>query len=165
MSIPNRSLPLMIDVEGHPYLIEAGEVDLLPSGVPAPENIYPQLPPSWEAPSPVVPVEHGETLCIMGRRFQVNMIGDLELVALALPGESEYEAPAAPAPDDTDAHDHTCAACHAAHLIADALTFLKPDESTITSADVIDCGTVRLSVLSDDAGAYIATLTVDAEAF
>lgn len=98
MAITNRSLPLMIDVEGHPYLIEAGEVDFLPSGVPAPENIYPQLAPSWEAPGPVLPVEHGETMCIQGRRFLVNMIGDLELVALALPGESEHEAPAAPAP-------------------------------------------------------------------
>ena len=68
-------------------------------------------------------------------------------------------------PSDTEAHDQTCAACHAAHLIADALQIIKPDDSSVTSAEVIDCGTVRLSVLSDDAGDYIvtATLAVDAD--
>ena len=89
--LKRHSLPLMIDVEGHPYLIEPGEVDFMPSGVPAPENIYPQLSPSWEAPGPVVTVEDGETLCIMGRRFMVNLMGDVELVALALPGEPEFD--------------------------------------------------------------------------
>lgn len=89
--LKRHTLPLMIDVEGHPYLIEPGEVDFMPSGVPAPENIYPQLSPSWEAPGPVVTVEDGETLCIMGRRFMVNLVGDVELVALALPGEPDFD--------------------------------------------------------------------------
>lgn len=54
-----------------------------------------------------------------------------------------------------------CAACNAAFLIADALQVLIPDDCTILGADVIDCGTVCLSVWSDDCGEYKVTVTVE----
>ena len=93
--MPSRSLPLLLDVQGAPYLIEAEAVDFMPDGRPEPENIYPELQPCWDALGACVTVEDGETLCVMGRRFIVNMMHDVELVALALPGEPEYVNPEA----------------------------------------------------------------------
>lgn len=87
--LKSHALPLLLDVQGSPYLVDPEEVDFGPDGVPLPENIYSELAPCWDGAGVCVEVEDGETLVICGRRFQVNQVGGLELVALALPGESE----------------------------------------------------------------------------
>ncbi len=96
------TLPALIAIGGHPYMIDGGAIDDVRDGC----NIYPELAPGWDgAPFVLDDVDHGETIDIMGRRYQVNALSDLELVALAMPGESAYE-------DGTE-DDGRCRACGA----------------------------------------------------
>jgi hypothetical protein len=82
------TLPALVAIGGNPYLIEYEEHEAARDG----DNIYPELAPDWDgAPLALDDVDHGETIEILGRRYQVNALSDLELVALAMPGESEYE--------------------------------------------------------------------------
>lgn len=104
----SHAVPLLLDVQGSPYLVE-------PEMIEPGENIYPELAPNWDGAPQVVEVEDGETLTICGRRYQVNQCGGLELVALAMPGDSEYLDPG------------TCAACGAPMDDGDPLRAFCPN--------------------------------------
>ena len=57
--LKSHSLPLLLDVQGSPYLIDPEAVDFGPGGVPLPENIYPELAPGWDVAGYCVEVEDG----------------------------------------------------------------------------------------------------------